>query len=51
MTQRVAVLGLGIMGMGMATNLLEANIPTTVWNRTRAKAEPLTAAGARFGYL
>jgi 3-hydroxyisobutyrate dehydrogenase len=47
MTQRVAILGLGTMGMGMATNLLKAGIPTTVWNRTRAKAEPLAAAGAR----
>ena len=34
MTQRVAILGLGTMGMGMATNLLTAGIPTTVWNRT-----------------
>jgi 3-hydroxyisobutyrate dehydrogenase len=47
MTQRVAILGLGTMGMGMATNLLTAGIPTTVWNRTRAKAEPLATAGAR----
>jgi 3-hydroxyisobutyrate dehydrogenase len=47
MTQRVAILGLGTMGFGMATNLLTAGIPTTVWNRTRAKAEPLAAAGAR----
>jgi 3-hydroxyisobutyrate dehydrogenase len=46
MTQRVAILGLGTMGMGMATNLLKAGISTTVWNRTRAKAEPLAAAGA-----
>jgi 3-hydroxyisobutyrate dehydrogenase len=35
------------MGMGMATNLLTAGIPTTVWNRTHSKAEPLAAAGAR----
>jgi 3-hydroxyisobutyrate dehydrogenase len=47
MTQRVAILGLGTMGMGMAANLLKAGIPTTVWNRTRARAEPLAAAGAR----
>jgi 3-hydroxyisobutyrate dehydrogenase len=47
MTQRVAILGLGTMGMGMATNLLTAGIPTTVWNRTHSKAEPLAAAGAR----
>jgi 3-hydroxyisobutyrate dehydrogenase len=47
MTQRVAILGLGTMGMGMAANLLTAGIPTTVWNRTRSKAEPLADAGAR----
>jgi 3-hydroxyisobutyrate dehydrogenase len=47
MTQRVAILGLGTMGMGMATNLLNANLPTAVWNRTRSKAEPLAGAGAR----
>ena len=47
MTQRVAILGLGTMGMGMATNLLTAGIPTSVWTRTRSKAEPLAAAGAR----
>jgi len=42
----VALLGLGTMGHGMANNLLKAGFPLTVWNRTRAKAEPLTAAGA-----
>jgi len=42
----VALLGLGKMGNGMANNLLKAGFPLTVWNRTRAKAEPLTAAGA-----
>jgi 3-hydroxyisobutyrate dehydrogenase len=46
MTQRVAILGLGIMGMGMATNLLKAEFEVAVWNRTRSKAEPLSAAGA-----
>jgi len=42
----VALLGLGTMGHGMANNLLKSGFPLTVWNRTRAKAEPLTAAGA-----
>jgi 3-hydroxyisobutyrate dehydrogenase len=42
----VAVLGLGIMGAGMARRLLDAGYDVTVWNRSPAKAEPLVAAGA-----
>jgi 3-hydroxyisobutyrate dehydrogenase len=42
----VALLGLGIMGNGIARNLLKAGFPLTVYNRTRAKAEPLAALGA-----
>ena len=42
----VALLGLGIMGNGMARNLLKAGFPLAVYNRTRAKAEPLAALGA-----
>lgn len=42
----VALLGLGIMGNGMARNLLKAGFPLSVYNRTRAKAEPLAALGA-----
>jgi 3-hydroxyisobutyrate dehydrogenase len=45
-TQRVALLGLGTMGFGMAKNLLKAGFPLTVYNRTRAKAEPLAVEGA-----
>lgn len=44
--ERVAVLGLGIMGGGIAANLLKAGYPVTVWNRTASKAEPLVALGA-----
>lgn len=47
MTQRVAILGLGTMGAGMAHNLLKSGFPVTVFNRTRAKAESLAAPGAR----
>src|ERR1043166_1765418 len=43
----VALLGLGVMGAGMAHNLLKAGFPLVVYNRTRAKAEPLAARGAR----
>jgi 3-hydroxyisobutyrate dehydrogenase len=34
------------MGAGMARSMLRAGIPLRVWNRTRAKAEPLEADGA-----
>lgn len=42
----VAFLGIGLMGLPMATNLLNAGYPLTVWNRTRHKAESLEAWGA-----
>jgi 3-hydroxyisobutyrate dehydrogenase len=45
--QRVALLGIGIMGSGMAANWLKAGFALTVYNRTRSKAEPLSAQGAR----
>lgn len=49
MTENVGFVGLGIMGQGMAHNLLKAGFPLTVWNRTASKMEPLVAAGARAG--
>jgi 3-hydroxyisobutyrate dehydrogenase len=42
----IAVLGTGIMGGGIARNLIAAGFPVRVWNRSREKAEPLVAAGA-----
>ena len=45
--QTVALLGLGLMGNGMAQNLLKAGFPLAVYNRTRAKAAPLAERGAR----
>lgn len=47
MSERVGFIGLGIMGRGMAANLLRAGLDLTVWNRTPAKADELVAAGAR----
>ncbi len=44
---KVAVFGLGIMGSGMARNLLAGGFDTAVWNRSPEKAEPLVAAGPR----
>jgi 3-hydroxyisobutyrate dehydrogenase len=43
---RVALLGLGIMGKGMAGRLLSANFPLTVYNRNRDRAAPFAAMGA-----
>ena len=45
--QRVAILGLGIMGGGMAANWLAKGFAVSVWNRTRAKAEALAGKGAK----
>ncbi len=46
MTERIAFLGIGLMGAPMTANLLKAGFPVTVWNRTPAKTEPLKAQGA-----
>jgi len=42
----VAILGLGIMGSGMARRLLSANFPLVVYNRNREKCTPFTNDGA-----
>ncbi|MEU9691838.1 NAD(P)-dependent oxidoreductase [Amycolatopsis japonica] len=43
----ISVVGLGLMGTALARAFLKAGHPTTVWNRTAAKADPLVAEGAR----
>ncbi|TMD98306.1 MAG: NAD(P)-dependent oxidoreductase [Chloroflexi bacterium] len=43
---RIAVLGLGSMGGAIAGRLLDAGHEVRVWNRTPARAEPLTRRGA-----
>ena len=43
---RVGWAGAGRMGFEMAKRLLEAGYDVSVWNRTRAKAEPLVEFGA-----
>ena len=43
---RIAFLGVGIMGSGMARRLLAAGFPVAVYNRGREKAAALAAAGA-----
>jgi 3-hydroxyisobutyrate dehydrogenase len=47
MAERVGFIGLGIMGLPMARNILKAGFPLTVHNRTRSKEDELVAAGAQ----
>ena len=44
---KVGFIGLGIMGMPMARNLMKANFEVVAYNRTAAKAEALAKEGAR----
>ncbi|MEV0032081.1 NAD(P)-binding domain-containing protein [Nocardia sp. NPDC050793] len=44
---KITVLGLGEMGSALASALLNAGYPVTVWNRSAEKARPLVAEGAR----
>jgi 3-hydroxyisobutyrate dehydrogenase len=45
--RRVAVLGTGIMGAGMARSLLRSGLDVIVWNRSPSRAAPLAGDGAR----
>src|SRR5919198_1740847 len=45
---RVAFIGLGRMGHGMAGRYLDAGFDVAVWNRSKAKADDLIARGARW---
>ncbi|MEV4414845.1 NAD(P)-binding domain-containing protein [Catellatospora sp. NPDC049609] len=42
----VCVVGLGPMGVALARALIRGAVPTTVWNRTPARAAPLAGEGA-----
>ncbi|MGW6568818.1 NAD(P)-dependent oxidoreductase [Streptomyces sp. NPDC054975] len=42
----VTVIGLGLMGSALARAFLAGGHPTTVWNRTARKADPLVDGGA-----
>lgn len=46
MAERIGFIGLGIMGRGMARNLLKAGFSVRVWNRTPARMDELAADGA-----
>lgn len=42
--ERVGFIGIGLMGSGMARNLVAAGHDVVVWNRTRSKAEAVAGA-------
>src|SRR5258707_2160834 len=45
--QKRGWIGMGRMGFPMAERLLKAGYDLSIWNRTRAKAEPLAAKGGK----
>ena len=47
MIKTISYLGLGMMGGGMASNLLKAGYKLTVWNRSAEKCKPFARKGAR----
>ncbi len=49
MSEKLGFIGLGIMGKGMALNLLKKGHDLCVWNRTSSKVDELVAAGATAG--
>src|SRR5690349_12836374 len=46
MSEQVGYIGLGIMGRGMARNLLKNGVMLRVWNRTAARMDDLVSEGA-----
>ena len=46
-TQKIGWIGLGRMGLPMAERLIKAGHDVSIWNRTRAKAEPLAKIGGK----
>jgi 3-hydroxyisobutyrate dehydrogenase len=46
--KRIGVIGLGLMGTAISERLLEHGFHVLVWNRTKEKAVPLIALGARW---
>ena len=44
---KVAIIGPGNLGSGIARNILKAGYELTVWNRTQSKIAPLLELGAK----
>ncbi len=49
MQESIGFIGLGIMGRGMACNLVKAGFAVRVWNRTAARMASVVASGATAG--
>ncbi len=47
MQSKIAFLGIGLMGLPMATRLLQAGYPLHAWNRDARKAQTLASLGAQ----
>ncbi len=47
MEKRVGFIGLGIMGMPMARNLIKAGFEVVVYNCTTSKAEQMVSEGVK----
>ena len=45
--QTIGFIGMGLMGSRVATRLLEAGYPLSVYNRTRERTQPLAERGAK----
>src|SRR5262249_50613137 len=45
--QKIGWIGIGRMGFQMAERLIKAGHDVSIWNRTRAKAEPLAKIGGK----
>ncbi|MCM3756553.1 NAD(P)-dependent oxidoreductase [Sporosarcina aquimarina] len=46
--ENISFIGTGVMGSSIVSHLLQAGYPVTVHTRTKGKAEPLIAAGAKW---
>ncbi|GEO64307.1 NAD(P)-dependent oxidoreductase [Companilactobacillus nantensis] len=46
--QKIGFIGTGVMGSGIINNLLKANYDVDIYTRTKSKAEPLIAKGAKW---
>ena len=44
--ERIGFIGTGVMGSGMAKNLMKAGYPVSIYTRTKKKAETLMKEGA-----
>jgi 3-hydroxyisobutyrate dehydrogenase len=45
--EKLGWIGMGRMGFSMAERLIKAGYDVSIWNRTKAKAEPLAAKGGK----